>query len=333
MYYDYSKILSYNALLNFLIGERGVGKTYGAVKFVTKQFIKKDEQFAYIRRYKSDLKNSVPTFFNSIIENKEFPDNHLETKYGKFYIDGNVAGYSMTLSTAQDLKSANFNKVKTIIFDEFIIDEGQKKYYLHNEVEVFLNLIETIARMRNIRVLLLGNAGNLITNPYFLYFDLNIPYNTDIKTYKDGLILVQYMENKAYREAKANTRFGKLVAGTSYERYAIQNLDTHQNKNFIKKKLGTSRFQYSFIFNGIEYGVWYDYEEGLVFISNDFPKPSPYCFAFSVNDHTENTTLIKNSRKYTCWKTFIDAFQKGNMRFESQKIKAVCSDLIKKLIL
>lgn len=266
-------------------------------------------------------------------ENNEFPDHSLETKYGKFYIDNEIAGYSMTLSTAQDLKSANFNKVKTIIFDEFIIDEGQKKYYLHNEVEVFLNLIETIARMRDIRVLLLGNAGNLITNPYFLYFDLNIPYNTDIKTYRDGLILVQYMDNKAYREAKSNTRFGRLVAGTSYERYAIKNLDNHINKNFIAHKLGSSKFQYTFIYEGIEYGVWYDYSEGLIFISKDFPKPAPYTFAFSVNDHTENTTLIKNCRKYTCWKSFIDAFQRGNMRFESQKIKAVATDLIKKLIL
>lgn len=92
---------------------------------------------------------------------------------------------------------------------------GQKKYYLHNEVDVFLNLIETIARMRDVRVFLLGNAGNIITNPYFLYFDLQIPYNTDIKTYKDGLILLQYMKNEEYRQAKANTRFGKLVARNS----------------------------------------------------------------------------------------------------------------------
>lgn len=137
MYYDYSKILSYNALLNFLIGERGVGKTYGAAKFVISQFIKKDEEFAYIRRYKSDLKNSVPTFFNALNENKEFENHKLEVKFGKFYCDNNICGYPMTLSTAQDLKSTNFNKVKTIIFDEFIIDEGQKKYYLQNEVRRF----------------------------------------------------------------------------------------------------------------------------------------------------------------------------------------------------
>lgn len=56
MYYNYNKILSYNAFINILIGERGVGKTYGASKMVVNKFIKKNEQFAYIRRYKSDLK-------------------------------------------------------------------------------------------------------------------------------------------------------------------------------------------------------------------------------------------------------------------------------------
>ena len=50
MYYDYNRILSYNAYLNILIGERGVGKTYGASKFVTSQFIKKRRR---IRIYKT----------------------------------------------------------------------------------------------------------------------------------------------------------------------------------------------------------------------------------------------------------------------------------------
>lgn len=91
MFYDYSKILSYNALLNFLIGERGVGKTYGAVKFVTKQFIKKGEQFAYIRRYKSDLKKGVKTFFTSVINNQEFKNHDLVSKSEEFVIDGSTA--------------------------------------------------------------------------------------------------------------------------------------------------------------------------------------------------------------------------------------------------
>lgn len=127
MYYDYHKIISYNAFLNFLIGERGVGKTYGAAKLVVNRFIKKDEQFAYIRRYKSELKEAVPTFFNALIKNEEFPDHTLAASGNQFKIDGNTCGYAMTLSTAQDLKSSNFDKVTTIIFDEFIIEERSQK--------------------------------------------------------------------------------------------------------------------------------------------------------------------------------------------------------------
>lgn len=72
MYYDYHKILSYNAFINILIGERGVGKTYGASKMVINKFIKKHEQFAYIRRYKPELKKAVPQFFEALNNNNEF---------------------------------------------------------------------------------------------------------------------------------------------------------------------------------------------------------------------------------------------------------------------
>ena len=184
MYYNYNKILSYNAMLNFLIGERGVGKTYGASKFVINQFLKKNEEFAYIRRYKPELSLVVPKFFSALINNNEFPDNHLYNKGNTFYCNEKPCGYAMKLSTAQDLKSSNYNNVKNIIFDEFIIEEGQKKLYLKNEVFIFLNLIETIARLRDVRIFLLANAVT-ITNPYFLYFDISLPYNSDIKTYKN----------------------------------------------------------------------------------------------------------------------------------------------------
>lgn len=264
MYYDYSKILSYNAFINFLVGERGVGKTYGASKFVTKSFINKDEEFVYIRRYKTELSKSVPEFFKPLIQNNEFPNHELTTKGGKFLIDNRTAGYSMTLTTAQNLKSTNFPKVKNIIFDEFIIEEGQH-HYLKNEVENFLGLIETIARMRDVRIFMLANAVT-ITNPYFLYFDITLPYNTDIKTYKDGLILVQYMYNPEYREAKANTKFGKLTAGTEYSKYANENNFRLDNKNFIEKKTGTSRCSFGIKYKDNTFGIWFDYSVGKIFV-------------------------------------------------------------------
>lgn len=333
IFINFNKILSYNALLNMIIGERGVGKTYGITKFVTTQFIKKNHQFAYIRRYKSDLKKSCPTFFTSVINNEEFPEHNLTVKGDLFKCDDNICGYAMTLSTAQDLKSANFDKVKYIIFDEFIIDEGQKKYYLKNEVDIFLNLIETISRMRDVKIFMLGNAGNLITNPYFLYFDLHLPYNNDIVTFKNGLIALQYCKNEKYRQAKQETRFGQLVQGTTYEKYAILNQDNKLNKTFIEKKKGGARFNFAFVYNNITYGVWYDNNLGKIYVSYNYDKNTPFIFSCTLQDHTENTLFLQSAKKYRCWKFFIDNFQLGNVRYENQKIKAVTIELFKKIIL
>lgn len=329
MYYDLSKILSYNAFLNFLIGERGVGKTYSTSKFVTKKFINNGDEFAYIRRYKTELKKSIPKFFEPLITNEEFKDHKLSTSGDKFYIDGKVAGYSMTLSTAQDLKSTNFSKVKYIIFDEFIIEEGQK-HYLKNEVENFLGLVETIARMRNVKIFMLGNAVT-VANPYFLFFDINMPYNTDIKTYKDGLILVQYMKNEEYRKAKRESPLGKLVEGTEYSKYAIDNSFRLDNKDFIERKSGNSRFTFAIKYKENVYGVWFNYNEGKIFISNDYNE-NGQIFACTLQDHSPNTMLINSARKYNSWKTFIQNYQLGNVYYENQKIKQNIKEVVRMFI-
>ena len=325
MYYDYNKILSYNAFINFLIGERGVGKTYGASKFVIKQFINKGEEFVYIRRYKSELAKAVPEFFKAIIANDEFPNHKLTTKGNKFIIDDKIAGYSFSLSTAQSLKSTNFPKVKNIIFDEFIIEEGQN-HYIKNEVENFLGMVESISRMKDVRIFMLANAVT-ITNPYFIYFDINLPYNSDIKTYRDGLILVQYMYNKEYREAKAQTKFGKLTEGTEYSKYAIENNFRLDNKNFIEKKTGTSRCSFGIKYKDVLYGIWFDFNEGKIFVSNDINTTQ--IFACTLSDHTPNTMLLSSMRDYTCWKTFIKNYKLGNVYYENVKIKNMVQELIK----
>ena len=76
MFYIYDRIISYNALLNMLHGERGVGKSYGAKKFVTQDFLNHENEFAYIRRYDNELKKALPKypdFFSDITTNNEFP--------------------------------------------------------------------------------------------------------------------------------------------------------------------------------------------------------------------------------------------------------------------
>lgn len=330
IYYNYDRIISYDALLNILIGERGVGKTYGASKLVVKDFIKKNRQFVYLRRYKTELSKSSKKFFSELIKNNEFPEHQLEVRGTTFLIDEEVAGYAMTLSTAQQLKGTNFTGVHYIIFDEFLIEEGQG-HYLKNEVLSFLGLIESVARMHDIKVFMLANAVSEI-NPYFLFFDLTLPYNNDIKTFKDGLILLQYMKNEAYRQAKKETKFGRLISGTEYEDYAVNNKFYDENNSFIEKKTGNSKFSFSFIYKGITLGVWIDYDNGKMYISNDYVN-NGLCFATTTEDHQPNTMLYSIAKKYFCWNSFIQNYKLGNVYFENMKLKNISKDVIKNIIL
>ena len=126
--------------------------------------------------------------------------------------------------------------------------------------------------------------------------------------------------------------FGKLVAGTSFEKYAIQNQDLHINKNFFEKKQATSKFSFSFIYKDEIFGVWFDYTLGRMYVSKDYIKDTPYKFATTLKDHTENTMFLNSAKKYNCWRSFIENYQLGNVRFENQKIKNICTELIKNLI-
>ena len=329
IYYNYDRIISYNALLNILIGSRGVGKTYGATKLVIKDFLKKRRQFIYLRRYKTELSKSMKKFFTEIIKNEEFPNHTFEVHGNTFLIDEEVAGYGVTLSTAQQLKSSNFSDVYYIIFDEFLIESGQG-YYLKDEVLAFLGLLETVGRMRDIKVFMLANAVTEV-NPYFMFFDLALPYNNDIKLFKDGMILLQYLQNEAYIKAKKETKFGKLVAGTEYEDYAIDNKFTDDNRVFIEKKSGQSKFSFSFIYKDIRLGVWIDYDNGKMYVSNDYID-NGFVFATTTADHSPNTLLYSIAKKYNCWNSFIENYKLGNVYFESVKIKNICKDVIKNLI-
>ena len=329
IYYSYDKVLSRNAMLNFLIGERGVGKTYGITKFVIKRFKNKKKQFVYLRRYKSELAEAVPKFFDKIRDDEDFKNDKFKVGKSSFYINGEEAGYAIPLSIANILKGTTFTNVDTIIFDEFIIDKGCY-HYLPNEVIQLLDVIETIARMRNIRVFMLGNAISS-TNPYFNFFDIEIPYNTDIKMYKHNLILVNYIKNERYRKAKKETRFGKLIEGTIYEKYAIDNEFLRDSKAFISKKSNNSKFYCIILFNNFYYGVWVDYKKANIYINNICDHNCPRKFVFNSDDMNDNTILFR-SKASPFIQNIIERYRYGKLFFSSQKIKNNFMKLLNKWI-
>lgn len=325
IYWDIYKTLTYNALFNLVIGNRGSGKTFGATCYVIKRFLKTGAQFVYVRRYKEELKK-IGKFFNAIISENVFPGHTFEVKGFEFFIDGKCAGTAMPLSTAKINKSTAYPLVETIIFDEFIIEKGVY-HYLPNEVESLLDLYETIARTRDVRLFMLSNAVTM-TNPYCLYWNLQIPRGKN-NICKKGEILLELVQNENFITMKKETRFGKLISGTNYGDYNIENKFLLDNDTFIAKKGEKASYQFTLIYKSMEFGIYSDISEGRYIVSENV---DPYCrlrYAITKEDHSPNTMLIKQLNKAIFVKSFLDNYTMGNVYFESIKIKNVLYEVIK----
>jgi predicted AAA+ superfamily ATPase len=109
MYYDYNDILSRNAMINFILTNRGLGKTYGIKKKFINNFLKKGEQFVYVRRYKTEFKK-ILTFFDDIAD--QFPNHSFKCTKNFAYIDDKVCGYFIPLSTAKMRSQQHIQKLQ-----------------------------------------------------------------------------------------------------------------------------------------------------------------------------------------------------------------------------
>lgn len=322
IYWDYNKTMTYNALFNFIIGNRGGGKTYGAKKFAINRFLKKGEQFMYVRRYKEELKKKKQ-FFNDIAQ--EFPEHEFKVDNFEAIIDKETAGYFMPLSTSKIEKSVSFPEVTTIIYDEFILDKGTY-HYLRDEVTHFLDLFETVARNRdNVRVLFLSNAIT-VTNPYFLYFNIHMPkagkfFNFD----KKRNILVELVQNEKFIEMKKNTRFGQLIAGTEYGNYAIENTFLRDDDSFVEKKTGRCAFMLGYSYKGKKYGIWKSLDTAKIYVSYDTQEVQ---FALTLKDMSVDRVLFTKLSKTPFW--FMErAFKVAELYFEDINIKNTTLEIIK----
>ena len=349
MFWDLGKTLTYNSLINVIVGNRGGGKTYGAKKRGIDNFIKRGEQFGYIRRYRDDLKKPMEKYFDDIRD--AYPGYEFKVKGDQFYIrrkpenksqkwtDDDIAGYGMVLSTAANKKSIAYPKITTLIFDEFLLDEGNVTY-LKNEPKKLLSLYETVARPGTghprVVMFMLANAIS-VTNPYFLYWDLKMPTKEDkhgkyIWRHPKKPIIVEDVRNAAFIDAKMSTEFGQLIEGTDYADYSINNKFLLDDDTFIEKKSPKARYYFTFIYKDRKYGVWMDQKESRLWVSEDIDPTWIVVFTLTLKDHQPNTMFLKTGSKNNQFKVFVENFKLGNVRFENMNVKNITYEVIKMAI-
>lgn len=277
-YYDVQRILTFNAILNFLIGSRGLGKTFGFKVWAIKRNIKYGKQFIYLRRFQPEIKTSKTEFYSDIIS--MFPEWEFRTHgnwaqraialdpkeydteaaYNKALKQRTwvTMGYFVTLSVAQSLKGVSYHNVETIIFDEFIIEDERHHQYLSNEANVFLNFYVTVDRFQDrCRVFFLANSVT-ISNPYFIKWKIRPDQLPELSTRDDGYMLIHLPDADDYKSSVRSTRLGQFIAGTDYESFAIGNEFKDAHHGLVKKRPSTATHQFNLELTDGKVSVWYD---------------------------------------------------------------------------
>lgn len=333
MWYDKSGLLSHNRILNMVLSNRGGGKTFHMTRWAIDDFLKTGRECVWVRRYATELRNpggnpgilDNGAFFSAVIKEGLYPDVKLEVVGNTGYINDKPAITFVALSTSRQLKSMNFPNVNKIIFDEFIIEEGRTSYLKH-EVETFLDLYETIARLRdNVRAVLLSNSVTIV-NPYFMFFNVKPDMNKRFTV--SGQICIELFTDADFIAKKKETRFGQLISGTKYGAYAIDNKWLLDSDVFIEPKTPDARFTIALKYEGVFYGFWLDYKAGLIFVNRQY-DPSAYgLYCLQKDDHEDNLLLIKSLRECKPMQRIIYAFQNGLLRFEDMTVKKQFYDYI-----
>ena len=267
IYYSPAPLLSQKCVFNYVIGNRGGGKSFSGKVLGIKRFLKKGKQFIYLRRYQSEL-DEVLDYFADV--RFKFPHVKLEQKADKLYINDELAGYMIALTKTPYLKSNPYPLVTTIIFDEFIIDKGRLTY-LKNEPQLLEEFYDTVDRSRDETVVLaFGNAISMV-NPHFIYFQTYPKPERRFTKNVEKSVCIEFYFNEGFIAKKKNTRFGRSIATREYGQYNLYNDFLRDTDKFLTNRPESANYKmYQFILDGQKYSMWRDMKHQKYYIDNTY---------------------------------------------------------------
>jgi hypothetical protein len=346
-YYDITLVLTYNAILNFIVGARGMGKTFGFKRFSVKKALKaktvnvqgelySTQQFIYMRRHKDELKLSANTFFVDIAE--DFAEWDFQTKGWKALAspastredkkrDWVVIGFFIPLSIAQSVKSVSFTHVKRIIFDEFILEKGHT-HYIPDEANIFMNFYSTVDRNQDkTTVYFLANSVT-ITNPHFLKHDIRPDQLPVISTMHKGYVLAHFPDSAEYKATVSKTRFGQYIAGTEYEAYALDNQFADASDQLLEAKPGDARHRFTLETKRGTFSIWYSARRNRFYAQERIPNSPDKPLTLVAERMTDKKILIGIRERPMV--TLRTSFNMGRMFFDSPKTRNAFIDIFDK---
>lgn len=316
---EYAQILR---PLTFIIGGRGIGKTYSALSFMMDQ----GEPFIYMRNTDTQMKESGSEFGNPFKRLNLDRGTHwrieAQSKHYIIYDDSDdekiMKGYGVALSTFENLRGVDLSDVRYVIFDEFI----ELRSLTFDQFRTFSNFYETVNRNRELlgdpplKVILLSNAQSLsspILQGYGLVDQITRMTEAGTEIWKDNVRLL-ILPASEVSEAKKQTALYQATRGTSFYQEAIENKFAHDSFAGVKKR------------NLREY-VPYCAIDGIYV----YRHKSSYLFYVSRSAHGMEALKSKDSlplflRLYG--RELSEAYVRGLVEYESYSIKLLFTSLI-----
>lgn len=340
-FYDWGRTLSYAADVTMVVTSRGRGKTYGLRKHAIGDFIKTGCTFVEVCRYKNELKDITRGYFDKV--GREYAGYMFKTDKARGYIaekpaDGEKPAwrticYFIALTDAQNAKKRTYDNVRTIIMDEAILDRRDVfRRYLSDEFTRLANVVDTTTRERpdsTVRphVYLLANACDLL-NPYFEAFGIDRIPPYGYSWYNKKNVILHYEEPGDYATEKAaNTVAGRMVSATREGTISIENTFLEPGLTLIEPKPARARYELGIVYKGHNLGVWADYREGYLYITNKIPNNATDVFYITREDASINALAAR--RATPALRSLAEAHYANIIRFESSRIREYFLDALR----
>lgn len=194
-YYSVDRLKATGCDYNFVISGRGPGKSTAIVNMLIDEHADNGGEFVRIARYNWECSRSLMGMWFNDVNRAHMEDvigtGVVDYKNGYWcYTDAfekeRKIGYLVTLNDQDTFKSASFDRVTNIVYEEFACIS--ERDYIDKEVDLFLSALSTIVRRRqNVRVWFIGNTLSK-HNPFFDFFGIDVDriglHPGDIKTFR-----------------------------------------------------------------------------------------------------------------------------------------------------
>lgn len=348
-YYDGTKLLSMLDLdgnkpeIYMVTTNRTGGKTTYFGRMCVKKFLNGEGKFALLFRFNYEIDAISDKFFKDIGQ-LFFPNYRMTDKtrakgiFHELFLhypndsaesEGHSCGYAISMNSADNIKrySHLFSDVERIIFDEF---QSETNHYCNDELKKFMSVHTSIARgqgkqTRYVPVYMLSNPVSII-NPYYVELGISERLQENTKFLKGhGWILENGYVDSASR-AMAESGFNKAFSANKYMDYAMQSTYLNDNKAFIERPTGDSKYLATIQYEGKEYAIREYFTEGVVYCDDHDDSTYKYRIAVTTDDHQINYVMLRRNDIFIQSMRYY--FDKGCFRFKNLQ----CKEAVMKLI-